>query len=55
MSDMVLIDTTNDLITLRVERVDGREGAVSLRSKYNRATTAALLRKIADDYERGDG
>jgi hypothetical protein len=43
----------NNLINVRVERVDGREAEVYTDSRYDRPTTASLLRQIADDYERG--
>lgn len=49
----VEVDVSDDLITVRVFRVDGREAEVRVNSRYDRPTTAGLLRQIAADYERG--
>jgi hypothetical protein len=48
---MALADVSDDLIRLRVIGAAGQEGEVHLNSRYDRPTTARLLRQIADDYE----
>lgn len=49
-----VVDGREHVLMLLIRRVEGREGQVSLRTVYDKKQTAAILRRLADDYERAE-